>query len=258
MENIKKYPKSINNRQCLGPCYEHDTSFIHPLFLQNIKNKHFTRKPICPTDRYEKIDELTNYKDTFIYDECKNPTHNKDISTNESLLFFQSGFTKDLFLSFYYNINSFGSALEWIDENKFYPIQTKERIINAALNLYGDNLDYLDDIFIDFYIYYAKEKFINKIYNKINQYIGKENDEILIVDPNKNKLKIDEFKIERINYISEQFLNKSDTKKFVSKYMKFKIILFENYDEPLYMIFQEHLDYIKNMAEKISKNIPTK
>lgn len=248
---IKKYPRSVNNKQCLGPCYEKDVSLLHPLFLHNFENEKFRGKPFCPTDRYEYIDEITNVKEQLVYDTCENPTHGKDVSTQESLLFFQSGFTKDLFLHFYYNINSFSSTLEWIDENKFTPVQTRTRIINAALNLYGDRLEYLDDIFIFFYIEYIKDKFINKIYDNTNEYIGIQNEEILIVNPTKNNLKKNDLKIERTNYIAEKFLNTIEIKKFLFKYIKNKTILFENYNDSLYLIYQDHLIYIKNIIKNI-------
>jgi hypothetical protein len=254
MENIKikKFPRSINNKQCLGPCYKPETKFIHPVYLQNVKNDFLpVDKPICPTVAYEKKDELTNIKRVLTYDTCKIPTHDKDVSTPESLLFFQSGFTKDIFLSLYYNINSFESALEWINENENIPIETRERIINAALNLYGDNLEYLDDVFVNFYISYIKDKFMNIIYKNINENIGSKDNEILIVKSTNNNLKINDLKIERINYISEKFFNYTDTKKFLIKYIKAKNILFEDYNDVLYVIYAEHLQYIKNIISNI-------
>jgi hypothetical protein len=254
MENIKikKFPRSINNRQCLGPCYKPDTKFIHPVYLQNIKNDFLPiNDPICPTVAYEKKDDLTNIKRTLTYDTCKNPTQDKDISTQESLLFFQSGFTKDIFLSLYYNISSFESALEWINENENIPIETRERILNASLNLYGDNIEYLDDIFVKFYVSYIKDKFMNIIYKNIHENIGTKNNEILIVKNTNNNLKINELKIERINYISEKFFNHTDTKNFLMKYIRSKKILFEDYNDGLYLIYTNHLQYIKNIISNI-------
>jgi hypothetical protein len=256
MENIKKrkFPKSINNRQCLGPCYKPDTSFIHPVLLVPVKNDLYPGKAVCPTTKYEKVDEFSQKTFNPAYDVCNNPTHDEDTSTQESLLTFQSGFTKNIFLSQYYNINSFEDALEWIDENKFTPIETRERILNAALNLYGDNIMYFDDIFVDFYISYIKDKYINNIYKDIHENIGIKNEEILIVDKEKNKLKINEFNIERINYIAKVFLDKLEVRKFLSKYIKSQNIHFSDYDNMLHLIYTNHIIYIKNIIKHILSN----
>lgn len=250
IKKIKKYPKSINNYQCLGPCYEPDVSILHPVFLNNIKNSFYPDKPFCPTDYHEETDRAGVKRD-ISYDICKNPTHKKDASTIESFTLFQSGFTKDIFLSFYYGINSFEEMNEWLETNKFAILETKERIVNASLNLYGDKLDFFDDIFIDFYSNYIKEKFLNIIYKEINKYIGIKNDEVLIVDQLNNKLKYDEYYVERLNYIAEKFFNIFETKKFLTKFLKSKKILFEDYDNVLYIIYKEHLDYIKNIIGSI-------
>jgi hypothetical protein len=250
---IKKYPKSINNRQCLGPCYETNTEILHPIFLRNIKNSEFKGKPFCPTDFYQIENEATGKKIDIDYDICYNPTQNKDSSTIESLLIFQSGFTKDVFLSLYYDINTFEEMCEWLEINKFYPLETKVRIVNAALNLFGDNLDYFDDSFVDFYIEYIKEKFIILFYKDIYEYIGtdKEKKEIFIVNKYKNNLKYDDLYVERINYLVEKFFNKTEVKKFLFKFLKSKNILFENYNDILYIIYKEHQIYIENLIKSM-------
>jgi hypothetical protein len=242
-KKIKKYPKSIQNHQCLGPCYEPNVEIIHPIFLNKIRKNEY---PICPTDYYEVIDERTGKTHYAEYDNCENPTHNTDISTPETLTIFQSGFTKEIFLSYYYEINSFEEMIEWLATNKFAILETKERIVNASLNLYGDNLDFFDEIFIDFYCDYIKEKFLGAVYKEIQQYIGVENNEVFIIDESNNKLKNNEYYIERINYIAEKFFNNFETKKFLTKFLKSKNILFEDYDDILYIIYKEHVEYIKN------------
>jgi hypothetical protein len=257
MENkkIKKYPKSINNHQCLGPCYEADVQIMHPVFLSNIKNDLYPNYPFCPTDYHEVTDERTGQKKDIEYDLCKNPTHKKDTSSTESLTVFQSGFTKDIFLSFYYDINSFEEMNEWLEINKFSMLDTKERIVNASLNLYGDKLDFFDENFVDFYSSYIKEKFLNIIFKDINKNIGVQNDEVFIIDKSKNNLKYDDFYIERINYIAEKFFNYLETKKFLIKFLKSKKILFEDYDNILYIMYKENLEYIKNSINLILSKI---
>lgn len=252
MENkkIKKYPKSINNRQCFGPCYEPNTTILHPVFLSTVKNAIYPETPFCPTDFHEVVNERTGEKKEIEYDTCKNPTHNKDASTTESLIIFQSGFTKDVFLSFYYGINSFEEMNEWLETNKFVTLETRARIVNASLNLYGDNLDFFDEIFVDFYVDYIKDK-LSIIYKDIHNYIGIQNNEVLIIDKYNNKLGINEYNVERINYIAEKFFSHIEAKKFLIKFLKSKKILFENYDDILYFIYKEHVEYIKNIINLI-------
>lgn len=252
----KKYKKSINNIQCLGPCYKPDTYVVHPVYLEHI-NK-YDDNPFCPTEYHEVNDTKTGKNKVIPYDICENPTDITDISTSESIILFQSGFTKDVFLSLYYDINSFEEMIEWLNINKTALIDTKTRIVNAALNIYDNNIEHFDDTFIKFYIEYMKDKFTKKIYKEIHENIGIKDGDILIIkdkdrnkdrDSDKNKdnnLKYDEYTIERINYIVEKFLNIDEVKKFLHKIIKTREIKFEDYDDSLILIGNKHIEYIKN------------
>lgn len=250
MENIKtqKHQKSITGKKCLGPCYTAGTSFTHPAFLTNIKNDFYPGKSVCPTTRYEIVDEVTNKTHQLSYDICTNATHDKNVSDVGSLIYFQSGFTKDIFLSFYYNINSFEDAIMWIQDNNFTPLETRERIINTALNLFGDSINHFDDIFTKFYIEYIKNKHIGDIYKELYKYIGMVDNSILVVKSN-NKLSFDDHQIERKNYIIETFFNIQNVDKFLIKYLKAKSISFADYNDVLYLIFIDNLAWIRKTIE---------
>lgn len=249
---INKNPKSINNRNCLGPCYYPNTYINHPVFLK----EHYDKKnPICPTQIYESKDEISGKQVEKYFDVCENPTEKEDImDKNINITASFSGFTKDFFLSHYYNIFSFDDAIEWYINNKYLNLDTSVRIINASLNVFGDNISYFNNIFIEFYILYVKDKHIKYIYNEINKNIGKNNDEILIVK--ENDLNYDDFMVERINYICEKFINNNDVKKFISKFMsekKKKNILFNEYNDVLFFITMNLISYIKNCINIITK-----
>jgi bifunctional DNA-binding transcriptional regulator/antitoxin component of YhaV-PrlF toxin-antitoxin module len=243
-KRTKKYKKSINNIQCLGPCYKPDTYVVHPVYLEHI-NK-YDDNPFCPTEYHEVDDAKTGKKKVIPYDICANPTDISDISTSESIILFQSGFTKDVFLSLYYDINSFEEMVDWLNTNKMALIDTKTRIVNAALNIYDNSIEYFDDVFIKFYIDYMKDKFTKKIYKEIHENIGIKEGDILITKEKDNKLKYDEYTIERINYIVEKFLNIDEVRKFLHKIIKANEINFEDYDDSLIIIANKHVEYIKN------------
>lgn len=243
-----KYPKSINNYSCIGPCYFPNTIVKHPVFLEQFTDEN---KPFCPTQEFQIENEITGKKEKKIHDVCKDPSHKEDITTIESLVILQSGFTKDIFLSTYYDINSFDDAVEWIQNNSFTSTDTRTRIINAALNIYGDDMDFINEDFIIFYIEYIKEKEIKNIYKNIHTNIGVLNNEIFIVKNKDNKLGYNDLKIERINYVVQKFITKNEIKKFFSRFFEKKKKIFEEYDDILLLITGDFIEYIRKAIRNI-------
>lgn len=255
----KKYKKSINNQQCLGPCYQPNTNVIHPIFLTKIDRRYPDNdKPFCPTNFFKKKNEMTGVYEQKNFDICENPTHDKDIITAESFVIINSNFSKETFLSYYYDINSYEDSLIWIENNNFVHIETKIRIMNASLNLYGDKLDYFDEKFINFYISCIKELYIYLIYSRICNFIGIHNNNILIIDDKKNTLNKKDFETERINYIIEKFISFDNTKKFLFKFLSSKPFLFENIDDIILELCFENINFILSSIDSILKNEKTK
>jgi hypothetical protein len=236
------YQKSMNNHRCIGPCYYPKTNVIHPVNLDKYINLNYST---CPTRNYIVKNEITGKDESKSWDKCENPTHKEDIASVESLIILQSGFTKDFFLSNYYDINSFDDSIEWLNNNDYVFIDTKIRVINCALNVYGDNIDLFDEKFIDFFITYIKEKYITYIYKKIYKNIGSNNTDIFIINEKKNNLKYEELKIERINFIAEKFINKYKIRGFYQKFSMEKKYKFENYDDSLLLLLNLFIEYIK-------------
>jgi hypothetical protein len=74
MENIKQYPKSKNNYQCIGPCYPGGTVAIHPTRLNFVSEG---PSPFCPIDEIETKDPKTGKIIKKSSDTCFNPVEKK-------------------------------------------------------------------------------------------------------------------------------------------------------------------------------------
>ena len=155
--DIKRYPKSKHNFQCLGPCYYPGTMIVHPTNVELVSN---SMEPFCPVEEWEEVDPVTKKNETVLTDTCLNPTEktgtSKELELN--ILVPYIDFNSEHFLKIYYDIFSFEDSINWIDRNKFVPFGTKTRIINSALKVFGDNIDLFDNRFVDFIIEYIKKK----------------------------------------------------------------------------------------------------
>ena len=217
---IKKYPKSKNNFQCLGPCYNSGVMVMHPTQLEYVTD--YTQ-PFCPVDLWDKTDPKTGKTTKLVVDTCFNPTEKENISNKElqlNILTPYIDFNSEQFLKIYYNIFSFEDSIEWIDKNNFVPLGTKIRIINASLNTFGETIDLFDNRFTDFFIEYIKKRILKTIYKKVSPNIGIQNDNVLFVKTEDNNLSNTDNYIERTNFLVKIFLNKEETTRFLVKYFK--------------------------------------
>ena len=220
MKKIKNiYPKSINNYQCFGPCYDANTKVNHPVYLNLINNE--TNQPFCPTRHIEYFDETLGEKNIREYDVCENPTTNK----NEPINLFYSDFTREGFLTLYYNINSFYDTMQWLENNSYYPMDTKIRIMNATLNVYGDKIDLFSDVFIYFFISYLNIKKKKYIYKKLSSLDTK----------SKNKKEI-----------AKKYITYDNIKNFLLYFLKHKKkIKLAEYNDILKLLTIKFIIYIK-------------
>ena len=157
--NIKKYPKSVNKFQCIGPCYYPRTIAIHPTMLEIIANNDH---PFCPVNEWTHTDASTGRTKTSITDKCFNPTddgdnmENKDLELN--ILTPYVDFNTEQFLKIYYKIFSFEDALDWCDKYSYLPLDTQIRIIKCSLSQFGKNIDIIDNRFTYILINIIKKK----------------------------------------------------------------------------------------------------
>lgn len=244
MENIKKFPKSKNNRQCVGPCYKPNTNTLHPIYLKRLTAK----TAYCPVSVWTET-KKDGSKRKHIIDLCENPINETDKKLLEiSMLLPYIDFNSNHFLKIYYNIFSFDDALIWINNNNFTPIDSRIRIISNALNAFGKKIEIIDGRFINFLYDTIKVKYIDPIYRNVSQYIGKIKDKIAFVDPENNKLDKYELEKERINYIYDTIINKDELFKFVTRYLK-------HYQPTWEEITDNFDDLISKLSEYITNKI---
>lgn len=254
MENIKHYPKSKNNYQCVGPCYQPGTMVVHPTQLEFVTEGPL---PFCPIDEIFYEDPKTGETLKKSTDTCYNPTEKDNIDKSQlelNILTPHIDFNSEQFLKIYYKIFSFDGAVDWIDNNQHVPIGTKIRILNCAIEAFGKSIELFDVRFCNFFINYIKLKKIKKLYSQIHKYIGVDDNtgDIFIVN---NKLELHDKSVERINYIIHTFVNKEEITKFLQKYFK------KNADQNISS--ENHLDKMTNdfiiyIINKINATIETK
>lgn len=242
MENIKKFPKSKNNHQCVGPCYKPNTHTLHPMYLKRLSSK----TAYCPVGAWTET-KKDGTKKKHIIDMCENPTNETDKKMLEiSMLLPYIDFNSNHFLKIYYNIFSFDDALIWINNNNFTPIDTRIRIISNALNAYGKKIEIIDGRFIKFMYDTIKTKYMTTIYKNICPYIGKNKDKIMLINPEDNKLDNDNFKEERTNYIYDAIISKDELFKFVTRYLKRNQTNWEEITDNLNDLILKLIEYVTN------------
>lgn len=220
-----KYPKSVNNVQCIGPCYSAGSTIIHPVTLEEISlpNSNF-----CPVDTIIVTNPETGEKIIDTIDFCYMPTitqKDKPILNEEirkKLLAPTFKFSTTYFLKIYYNIGSLEEGITWIDNNTMSPYRTRERIFNQMMLLYGDNLSIADHRLVKF-IREIMIINISEIFKHISKFIDIRDDKIILIRPeNRQTIDLDRSKINLINsYIKTKFLGDSEISRFVSKFIRY-------------------------------------
>ncbi|CAH6421431.1 Hypothetical protein KVN_LOCUS262 [uncultured virus] len=247
----KKYPKSKHNRQCLGDCFLPGTWIIHPITLDYVTDPDHA---FCAVNEWETNDANTGKLTKYFIDQCYIPTNEKDTSSAQiamNILIPQIDFSCDQFLKIYYNIHSLEDTLNWIEVNQEAPLLTKLRIFDCSWELFGKNLDIIDDRIINFYIDVIKKKWIKKIYPILKNYIFiDENKEIFL---SKNYNSSDEFKIEKINYFIKKFINKNNLYKFFVTYIENNRKNWQKIISHNKNIQNQFINYIKNKIEETLK-----
>jgi hypothetical protein len=211
---MNNYPLSKNYRQCVGPCYKSGTYTLHPIYLERVMAK----SAYCPVNKWK--DE--NGKEHVI-DMCENPTSDNDKKTMEiNMLLPYIDFDSEHFLKIYYNIQSFDNALNWIDENSYVPIDTQIRIMSNALIAFGRKIEIIDSRFIKLLIKLIKTTYISLFSSDLLPYIGKDKNELIVMNPKNNKLSETDLIEERLNYMFDVIINKDEVTKYVTKYLKYE------------------------------------
>jgi len=245
-----KYPKSKNNFQCLGPCYQPNTLVVHPITLEYVTDKD---NAFCPVKEWLQADNKTGKKISKLTDTCFKPTESKSITGKElemNIILPHIDFNCEQFLKIYYNIYTFEDAINWITTKIHAPIGNKQRVLDCAWKVYGKNIELIDIRIVDFYIDVCKKKWMRDIYNKISPYITIENDKISFIEPADNKLNSKEYSVQRTNFIIDKFINRDTIQKFLSKFVKQKQDDWEKYESHTEQIKHDLINYIENKIKK--------
>ena len=251
----KKYPKSSQHFQCLGPCYQPGTVVVHPTTLEYIINK---ENAFCPVNQWDYVNPKTGHKTLEYKDTCLVPTQNKDNLTKEheiDILVPTIEFNDMRFLAMYYKLASFEDALNWIYNNKKSPLSTRVRIFNCAFNAYGKNSEILDERMVSFINEIIHKKWIDDLFSHVVKYIYVNNDKIQLDEPKKMSTDYDYddqlYKI-KFKYFKSKFLNEDEINKFLVKYIKYRSELWNEIVDLVSNIKIELMMYIEN---KIISNI---
>lgn len=236
--NSKKFPKSQSGLQCITPCYPANTWTINPITLRY----HKSDLPYCHVNY--KINESNGKVEEI--DKCFNPLSEEEYK-NLDIDYVIPSFNFDCsqFLFLFNNIKSLSDGMMYLEKKKYTSVNTRQRIVNCLFKIYGKEIDASSTIIIDFFVEYAKKKWINGIYQSINKYIYTDGQSVYFVNGTNNKLAPDDYKIERMNYIIDKFVTYDEMYKFIFRYIKYRYNDWENIDNFMEDIKITYFEYIK-------------
>lgn len=215
----KIYPKSLLGYQCVGPCYKKNTKIVHPIYFNIVQND---KQDFCPTNEWVFKYNSGNLQ-RFYIDKC-NITNNEKPNFND-LLYPYTNFDEMVFLDSFYNINNFGQTLEWIENNKNLPINSKQRIFDLSLKAFRNEFDIInfnDTRLVDFLIELVKKKYLDVFCIDFLKYIMIENNKVII---KYNKIykyedETDESIIIKQNFILKHILTIENITNFINIYFR--------------------------------------
>jgi hypothetical protein len=236
------YPKSKNNRQCIGPCYPAGTMIMHPVSLEYITNDNY---PFCPVDLWK-----DKHGVVIPIDQCRVPTKIDAITEKQiemDVITPTINFDPKQFIKLYYKIESFNDAILWAYEHNNAPIDTLERILDCAWKGYGLELQDIGDNITEFYIDLIKSFWIDSYYLKLkNKLFIDANGQVAVLPKNKSPSTIKDsayFKKQKKEFILSQ-LSQVTLKDLIQSYInKYKHKWFEipSHSKKLKKFILDHL-----------------
>lgn len=234
--NQQEYVLSENGYKCLGKCYNANEPVIHPVIGRVVyKNYDF-----CPI--LGKKNTSANNNQIEFTDKCTINNNVKEIF-DPSIFLKPSEFNYKIFLEML-NINSFDEGMEWIEKKKHVNIVTRMRVSRCLLSVYWNEFNFMNDIFIIFFIEMINKKLILDIYNEIGRYMDIDIDTKKIIITRENN-KLGEHKIEKINFIIDNFCDDKSIKKFLVKYAEKYTDTWKNIDDHIDQLKIELINTIK-------------
>ncbi len=161
--------KTIDNKQCIGPCYPPHTLFYNPIYLVPYRGEE-DKDYLCPTFKF--YNKFTESYQGFDYCNPEDVNENyKNFDIFDDVLRIAS--TDELFLHQIYDINNIFSATQFINDSiEIMPVYTQKRILNCIFNVWCNDINFPYAIFSEKVSYVLKSIYnINldpeKIKNKI-------------------------------------------------------------------------------------------
>lgn len=237
--NRQEYILSENGYKCLGKCYNANEPVIHPITGRIIyKNYDF-----CPI-LGKKVTNVSINQMEFT-DKCIVNNDAKEIF-DPSIFLSPSEFNYKIFLEIL-NIKSFDEGMLWLEKKKHVNIVTRMRVLKCLLNVYWNEFNFMNNIFIIFFIEMINKKLILDIYYEVGKYMDIDIDTKKIIITQENN-KLEEHKVEKINFIIDNFCENKFIKKFLVKYAEKYTDNWKNIDN--------HIDQLKNeLIKAIKKTI---
>lgn len=229
----KKYPKTLRGDQCITPCYGAGQEFVHPITFQIVKED----KQVCGIQPH----------DDFQLGLCAVPTTMNQDEINRELITPYINLDLGFLLSSVYGCKSFEEVLTYIENESHLPIETRMRIVDMGLSVFGKNIIVLDPRFIEFIIKIVEIKYKKYIYKKNNKHIMFEKDVAFFVRKQTTLSKKEHYS-ERITLMNEKFVNYNMVQTFLLKYFKTRQYDWENIYYPI-------KDIIISFAEFIEQSI---
>lgn len=247
----KKYPKSMNGKQCVGMCYKKNTKIIHPIYSHVVTN---LNNSFCPVaEYYEKENGKMIKKDI---DECNENIKKIEYIYNEiDFLYPYVDFNSAIFLNMCYNINNFSEGLTWITENSHLVLDTRERIFNLIIDAFATHIDIIeisDNRIVDFLNILIRSKYSYTLKN-LFKFIYIDDKTVSINEKSKDsslyKKETDETIVIKTNYILKNIITTNNITNFLAKYFKEKI---EGSIEKLYseQIIDKFIIYLNDNIKK--------
>lgn len=169
-KNIYNLPKSINNNDCLAPCYPPNTIYTHPIYFTPVIFNNIT----CPILEKKNADGDLIRIDICDKDDLNDDYINFDIF--EPILHIAN--TSKSFLEQIYNIFTIQDVNKYLEDSiDELPIYTQKRLLNTIYLVYESNISFPKDLFVEkvhnilkkiYKINLPTEKIYRKIYSDKN------------------------------------------------------------------------------------------
>ena len=176
-----------------------------------------------------------------------------DIETDKKLIDYMIikpiHFSSKYFITKYYNILNLNDLLEWIQNNTDLPYQTKKRVFEHGMIIYGSKLNIFDNRLLIF----IKSIFNNnimQIYNNINKYIIVKNESISITNIKQQHIDTDIDNI--VYYIKTIILSDKNINLFTIKFIKYYNSIL-NQPDLVQNILNKFIEYTKKKIKITSQ-----